>query len=374
MKNRRQFLAESAMLAAAISGVGCGGSQLMDTPESGNGRAQRVEWFRNLKFGLFLHYGLYSLMGEGEWVQLRKPVPLAEYEKLKEQFTADAFDADAIAQLAQDAGMRYVNLTARHHDSFCLFKTAQTDYSSVESPARRDLIGELYQACKKRGLGIFFYYSYALDWRHPYFYSREAGQVGPVKWGSARPDYASPEARYLYRTEKDFEQYIGFVHAQLRELLTQYPGVDGIWLDPIMGYYARPELFPIEETYKLIRSLQPQCLIAFKQGANGDEDFVAPERTPRAHQQGGEVGRIAWERNRGKPIEICDTLQGRQWGYNREEDGKHKSAEETLKMLDYAAGLPANLLLNSGPYGSGAIPPEDVATLRAVGEALRKRG
>lgn len=195
-----------------------------------------------------------------------------------------------------------------------------------------------------------------------------------MKWNSARPDYPTPEPRYLYQSEKDFEQYITFVHAQLRELLTQYPEVDGIWLDPIMGYYARPDLFPIEETYRLIRSLQPNCLISFKQGANGDEDFTAPERTPRAHPQGGEVGRIAWERNAGKPVEICDTLQGRLWGYASAEDGKHKSPDDVLKMLDYAAGLPANLLLNSGPYGSGAIPPEDVETLRAVGETLRQRG
>jgi alpha-L-fucosidase len=336
-------------------------------------RAARAEWFRKLRFGLFLHYGIYSLMGEGEWVQLRKPVPLTEYEKLKDKFTADQFDAEAIAKMAKQAGMRYVNLTARHHDSFCLFKTNQTDYNSVDAPAKRDLIGELYAACKKHELGIFFYYSYALDWRHPHFYSREAGMTGEVQWEMARPPYEEPEPRYLFREDKDFAKYINFVHAQLRELLTQYPDVDGIWLDPIMGYYARPDLFPIEETYALIRKLNPDCLISFKQGANGDEDFVAPERTPREHQRGGEVGRIAWERNAGKPIEICDTLQGRQWGYNAAEDGKHKSAEEVLQMLDYAAGIPANLLLNSGPYGNGAIPPEDLETLRAVGEQLAKR-
>lgn len=375
MLNRRMFLAGGGAATASLVSGGCGTGQDAGTQIAQTGdRIARAEWFRGLKFGLFLHYGLYSLMGEGEWVQLRKPVPLGEYEKLKDQFTADQFDAEAIAQLAQDAGMRYVNLTARHHDSFCLFKTAQTDYNSLESPAKRDLIGELYAACKKRDLGIFFYYSYALDWRHTHFYSREAGQTGPVKWNSARPEYSSPEPRYLYQEDKDFERYIQFVHAQLRELLTQYPAVDGIWLDPIMGYYARPDLFPIEETYRLIRELQPDCLISFKQGANGDEDFTAPERSPRAHQMGGEVAQVAWERNQGKPIEICDTLQGRQWGYNREEDGKHKSAEEVLKMLDYASGLPANLLLNSGPFGNGAIPPEDVATLHTVGAALREGG
>ena len=204
-----------------------------------------MEWFRKAKFGLFMHYGVYSILGRGEWVMLREAIPVAEYSKLKEQFTAGQFDAGKICDLALAAGMKYVNMTARHHDGFCLFKTGQTEFSSLDSPARRDLIGELTQACHKRGLGIFYYYSYALDWRHPYFYSRDAGLASTnAPWGMGRPDYKAPEPGYLYRKPEDFRKYIDFVHAQLRELLTQYGPVTGIWLDPIMGYYARPELVP----------------------------------------------------------------------------------------------------------------------------------
>ena len=330
-------------------------------------RGAAVAWFRDAKFGLFLHYGLYALLGRGEWVQLREKIPIAEYAKLKDRFTAAKFDADAIADLAVAAGMKYVNITSRHHDSFCLFRTAQTDFNTVNSPAKRDLIAELADSCRAKGLGLFLYYSYAADWRHPYFYAREAG------WPAARPDYDRPEPSYKWRKDEDIKHYIDFVHAQLRELLTQYGPVAGIWLDPIMGLYARPDLFPIDKTYALIRSLQPGCLISFKQGANGDEDFAAPERKPGAHKQGGELAKKVWAKNRNKPMEICNTLQPKWWGYGKSADGKHRTADEVMAMLDEAARRKANLLLNSGPMPDGNIPEEDDKTLREVGRRLKAR-
>jgi alpha-L-fucosidase len=333
-----------------------------------NPRGAAIEWFKNARFGLFMHYGLYSLLGRGEWVMLRETIPVAEYARLKDKFTAEKFDADKITELALAAGMKYVNITSKHHDGFCLFRTKETDFNSLNSPARRDLIAELAQACGKKGLGLFLYYSYAADWRHPYFYAREAG------WESARPAYAKPEPTYLWRKDEDFKIYIQFAHNQLRELLTQYGPLAGIWLDPIMGYYGRPDLFPIAETYRLIRSLQPQCLISFKQGANGDEDFAAPERGMAAHRFKSEVALAAWEKNKSKHGEICSTLQQRVWGYNKAEDGRHKTADEVIKMLAEARQSGANLLLNTGPLPDGSIPPEDVTTLRAVGRALACQG
>jgi alpha-L-fucosidase len=336
-------------------------------------RAASLEWFRGARFGLFMHYGLYAQLGRGEWVQLAERIPVAEYEKLAETFSPDGFDAEAIADLAVAAEMKYVNITTRHHDSFCLFRTAETDFNSVAA-CGRDLAGELAEACASRGLGLFWYYSYGLDWRHPWFYSREHAGGENASFPNARPDYDQPQPEYLYREPADFRKYIDFTHAQLRELLTRYGPVAGVWFDPIMGYYARPDLFPIEETYALIRSLQPHALICFKQGANGEEDFVAPERHPRCHPAGGEVGRRAWERNAGKPIEICDTLQAGKWGYNASEDGRHRKPPEVRAMLAHAAGVGANLLLNTGPLPDGTLPPEDVHTLRAVGEDIRTRG
>jgi len=338
-----------------------------------NPRQAALAWFQEARFGLFMHYGLYSLLGRHEWVMFREAIPVAEYEKLKDQFTAERFDADYITDMALDAGMRYVNITTRHHDSFCLFESSVSDYTSVQSPAGRDLVGELAEQCQQKGLGLFLYYSYALDWRHPYFYPREYNPI-------ARPDYAAPEPRYKWRKDEDSQHYIDFVHAQIRELLTQYGPIAGIWFDPIMGYYARPDLFPIAETYALIRSLQPQALISFKQGANGDEDFAAPERTghslvERVLDQHGPasaaVAEAAWAKNKDRHNEICDTLQPGAWGYQAADDGQHHTPEEVIEMLESAASQRCNLLLNTGPLPDGSIHPQDAQTLREVGKILR---
>ena len=124
---------------------------------------------------MFIHYGLYAQLAKGEWVQLRDTIPVAEYARLKDTFTAENFDADFITDLALKAGMKYITITSKHHDGFCLFRTAQTDFNSLDAPCGRDLIGELSEACQEKGLALFLYYSYAADWKHPYFYSREAG-------------------------------------------------------------------------------------------------------------------------------------------------------------------------------------------------------
>jgi alpha-L-fucosidase len=332
---------------------------------SWNPRQATLAWFKEAKFGLFMHYGLYSLLGRGEWVMLRERIPVAEYVRLKDRFTAECFNADHITDLALAAGMKYVNITSKHHDGFCLFQTAATDYNSVTSPAGRDLIAELAEACQRKKLGLFLYYSYALDWHHPFFMPRSE------QCPSARPAYKEPQPTYLFKSDSDFRHYIDFVHVQLRELLTQYGPLAGIWFDPLMGYYCRPELYPIQETYALVRSLQPGCLISFKQGATGDEDFAAPERQAQAVQWGGEAARKVWEKNRNKPIEICDTLQPKLWGYDQAADGKHKTADQVMEMLAAASEQRANLLLNTGPLPDGSIPAEDVATLKEVGRRLR---
>ena len=331
-----------------------------------NPRAANLAWFTDAKYGMFIHYGLYAQLAKGEWVQLRDTIPVAEYAKLKDTFTADQFDAGFITDLALDAGMKYITITSKHHDGFCLFKTEQTDFNSLAAPCGRDLIGELAEACEQKGLALFLYYSYAADWKHPYFYAREAG------WKNARPAYQEPQPEYKFQKDEDFRVYVDYVHEHLKELLTQYPTIAGIWFDPIMGFYNRPDLFPIEETYALVRSLSPHALISFKQGANGDEDFSAPERHGDAKVGAQfEVAQVAYEKNKNKPLEICNTLQPRAWGYNKNVDGKHKSAEEVMQMLKDAEELGANLLLNVGPMADGSIPEEDVKILKEVGRQLK---
>jgi len=333
-----------------------------------NPREANLAWFKDANYGLFMHYGLYSLLEKGEWVQLRDTIPVAEYAKLMDRFTAHDFDADRITDLAIDGGMKYITITSKHHDGFCLFDTKVTDFNAMNAPANRDLIGELYKSCNEKGLGLFLYYSFAADWKHPYFYSRESG------WKNARPAYPEPQPEYLFREDADFMKYVKDVHEQLQEILTQYPLIAGIWFDPIMGFYNRPELFPIDSTYALIRKLSPHALISFKQGANGDEDFVAPERSGGARVgQNMEVARIVYELNKDKPREICNTLQPHAWGYHKGNDGKHKTAGDIMEMLHQADSLNANLLLNVGPKGDGSFPVEDIMAIRNAGKMLLEK-
>lgn len=340
-------------------------------------RAAARAWFGEARYGLFLHYGLYSLLRRGEWVQFKERIPVAEYARLQADFQAESFDAEAICRLAIEAEMRYVTLTTRHHDSFCLFRTAQTEFNSVNAPCGRDLVGELAEACRAHGLGLFLYYSYACDWKHPWFYPREAGCT------FARPAYEQPQPEYLWREDADMGRYIAFVHAQLEELLTQYGPVAGVWFDPIMAYYARPDLFPIAETYALIRRLQPQALVAFKQGANGDEDFASPEHfaaslADRVAANGGSeqavaAARAAWAANAVKPNETCTTMHPA-WGCQDCADSEHKTPDQVWADLASAAGQGWNLLLNTGPLPDGSIHPLDAATLRRVGQRIRAEG
>jgi len=315
-----------------------------------------LTWFGQARFGLFLHYGLYSLIGKGEWYMHHARIAPEDYAHWKERFTADCFDAEAITDLALRAGMRYVTLTTRHHDGFCLFETAQTDFHSVNTPARRDLVGELAAACRQKKLGLFLYYSYGLDWRHPDY------------------DLNSPEK---------MARYVAFMQAQLRELLTQYGPIAGVWFDPVGATYANPQLFEVEATYKLIRELQPQALIAYKQGSTGTEDFASCEFQMESLADFPPVKKLgpaavaraaaAWERNRGKHNEICTTLQEETWAYH-ENGRRRRSAEEVRAMLANAAWERANLLLNAGPLPDGSIHPSDIKVLHEVGARLDHDG
>jgi alpha-L-fucosidase len=321
---------------------------------SQNPRAAAVEWFRNARFGLFIHYGLFSLLGRHEWVQLREKIRPAEYAKLVGQFTAEKFDANFITDLALAAQMRYINIVTRHHDSFCLFRTKQTDFNSLNSPARRDLVGELAEACRKKGLGLFFYYSHGRDWKHPHAPNND-------EWGGqARPKYDPPEASYAYGKAHDLQKYVNFMSAQIKELLTQYGPVAGIWLDGIGVTRSGPtEQFHVQELYDMIHKAQPQVLVSYKQGLLGTEDFFAPEHK-------------GIENPSGKPMEICTTLQVGGWGYVK--TAKHLSPDQVIEQLAAAARAKANLLLNTGPLGDGSIHPDDVATLREVGVRIKKQG
>ena len=326
-------------------------------------RQAALDYFRNAEFGLFLHYGLYSLLegfwqgkqSAAEWIQFRSKIRVKEYEKLAERFTAEKFDADFITDMALDAGMKYVNITTRHHDSFCLFDSKYTDFKSTNSAAKRDLVAELAEQCRQKGLGFYLYYSHGRDWRHPH--APNNGDWG----GSARPNYNPPETYYKYGREHDLQIYVEFMKNQITELLTNYGPIGAIWLDGFSTPNSRKDkihLFKIQELYDHIHSLQPQVLVSYKQGLLGTEDFKAPERNFKGTSE--------------VPLEICDTLQPHAWGHHRQDDQNHKTADQVMDMLKKAKGLGANLLLNTGPLPDGSIHPADVKTLKEVGKRLRQ--
>ncbi len=325
-------------------------------------------WFREARYGLFLHYGLYSLLGRHEWVQLRELIPVAEYAKLAGQFTAEKFDAMAIVEFAKAAGMKYVNLTTRHHDGFCLFNSEDWDFNSAHAPAGRDLVAELAVACEVHGLGLCLYYSHGRDWKHPHAPNND-------EWGgSARPKYDPAEPSYAYGAEHDLQQYLDFMSKQIHQLLTSYGPVAAIWLDgiavPLSGDRSK---FRCQDLYDLIHNLQPQVLVSYKQGLLGTEDFFAPEhRVPQASDNPnlrGELGETS-----GKLLEICTTMAPGSWGYRQDTTGKHLSEQDVWNKLAETGRDGANLLLNTGPLPDGSLDPEDVATLLAVGRRLEKDG
>lgn len=348
-----------------------------------NPREANNEWFAKAGYGLFIHYGLFSLSikkyglsdSSQEWIQYAKKVHVAEYAKLKDEFTAKDFNAKEIVDFAKNAGMKYINITTRHHDSFCIFKTEQTDFNSLNSPAKRDLIKELYDECEKQGMALFLYYSHGRDWRHPHAPNND--QYG----GAARPVFDVPEPTYAYGNEHDLNKYVDFMNAQITELLTQYPNVAGIWLDGI----ATPKsgdwkAFKTQELYDLIHKLSPHALVSYKQGLLGTEDFFAPEHTiptqnkSTAHLQeyqkgNSAVGKMDEEPN--KRIEMCTTMivDPVSWGY-RGDECKHLTVEQVEEKLEQAKTLSYNLLLNIGLTPTGGIDKKDKDVLLQVGKDI----
>lgn len=330
-----------------------------------NPRAAAIQWFREAKLGLFLHYGLYSLLANHEWVQLRERIPVAEYAQLAHYFQAEEFNADAISELAAECGMRYINITTRHHDSFCLWHTRESTFHTGNTPCKRDLVGELAAACEKRGLGLCLYYSHGRDWKHPHAPNND-------RWGGkARPEYAPGQSAYATGAAHDLSIYLEFMKRQISELLTNYGPIAAIWLDGIaVPLHPRGEhgeerkdfdprtagdAFRCQELYDHVHQLQPQCLVSYKQGYLGTEDFFAPE-----HEAYNRFGQGADE----VPGEVCTTTTERSWGYTAgaawiTEDEAYATYQRVTK-----AGY--NLLLNIGPKPDGSLPQQGVELLRKL--------
>ena len=321
------------------------------------------QWFQDARFGMFIHWGVYSVLGGGgdigvaEWVMQQKQIPIEDYEKLPQFFNPMKFNAKEWVQLAKDAGMKYITITSKHHDGFAMYDSQVSDYDIVDStPYGKDIIKQLKEACDEAGIKLFFYYS-QLDWHHPDYFPR--GRTGQDYTG--RPESG------------DWKAYLNYQNTQLRELLTNYGEIGGIWFD---GWWDRQDLpnhgdWNLTETYSLIHELQPQAMI-------GNNHHVAPfpgedlqmfeKDLPGQNTSGysadSEIGEL--------PLETCETMNG-SWGFNLVDD-RYKSPKDLIQYLVKAAGYNANFLLNVGPMPNGEIQPEFQKNLREMGKWVAEHG
>jgi len=318
------------------------------TPENLKAR----QWFQDAKFGLFVHWGIYSILGDGEWVMNTQGIPVKTYEKLASFFYPVYYNPAEWVSLAKKAGMKYIVITSRHHDGFSMFDTKYSDYNVVKAtPYGRDVLKMLAEECRKQGIKLGLYYS-LLDWHHPDYFPR-----GATGHRTGRPDHGN------------WENYIQFMKNQLRELLTNYGQILCIWLD---GYWDRREAnWHLDEIYHLIHSWQPSTLVGnnHHQKPFPGEDFQMFEKDLPGHSTkefnvGQEVSNL--------PLEMCETIN-RSWGFNLQDRG-FKSPRELIQLLVKAAGYNTNLLLNVGPMPNGRIQRECVVRLEAIGKWLQKYG
>ncbi|MCF7973514.1 MAG: alpha-L-fucosidase [Phycisphaerae bacterium] len=292
----------------------------------------RLAWWRDARFGMFIHWGPVSLTGKEIGWARGSDVPIEEYDQLYKRFNPQHFDADAWAATAKDAGMKYIVLTTKHHDGFCLWDTKQTDFNIMHSPFGRDVVKELSDACRRAGLRFSTYYS-TCDWHHPDF---------PL---------TSPGGR-VQRKTSNLDRYEQYLRAQVKELITQYGPLGVLWFDVPQRFDAKRGQGVID----FVRSLQPDIIVNNRSGAPGDYD--TPEQR---------VGKYQDDR----PWETCMTIC-RQWAWKPNDT--MKSLQECLQNLILCAGGDGNLLFNVGPTADGVIEARQVTRLQEMGQWMAAHG
>lgn len=325
----------------------------------------RIRWFQSARFGLFLHFGLYSVPARGEWVRSDEKMPEGEYLPFFESFDPRQFDAKAWAKAAKQAGMRYAVLTAKHHDGFCLFDSRYTDFKSTATPFGRDIVREFLDAFRAEGLRVGLYYS-LLDWHHP-DYPHYGDRYHPMREDASQ----SNEGR-------NWDNYIDYYQNQVRELCTNYGKLDLLWFD--FSYdQMRGETWHAAQLMEMVRSLQPDILIDNRLEVSGEGfgslynccptsyhgDFVTPEKMiPPNGLQDVEGRDLCWE--------SCVTMNNN-WGYCRD-DNHYKPAGLIIQKLVECVSKGGNMILNVGPMGNGAFPPQSLAILQQIGQWMALNG
>lgn len=327
-------------------------------------RQDRIQWFQEARFGMFIHWGLYAIPARGEWVRSFEQIPHEDYAPLMQEFNPTGYDPRAWARLAKEAGMKYAVLTAKHHDGFCLYDTALTDFKSTNSPCGRDLVREYVDAFRAEGLKVGLYYS-LLDWRHPDYpaFNDDHHPLRKVEGAHAGGD---------------FNRYLDFLHGQVRELMTNYGKIDLLWLDFSYGDMIG-EAWRATELVRMVRSLQPHILMNSRLESSGEAyggitsdhrsetcgDFTCPEMIIPAKGLRTPSGKKV-------PWECCTTLNNH-WGYCSY-DREYKTPGMVIRKLVECVSKDGNLILNVGPTARGVIPEESAAVLRAVGEWMKRNG
>jgi alpha-L-fucosidase len=332
---RRDFL-RSAAGAAALPSI-ASMSPAAEPKAAPPGRVARFgdarDWFFEKRFGMFVHWGLYAIPGFHEQHQWRKRVPRAEYAKLAAQWNPVKFDPDAWLDLVERAGMKYVCLTTKHHDGFCLWDTKQTAYNTMNTPYGRDVVRILADACHKRGVPLCLYYSIA-DWHQPNYPNQGRHHELPGPEAGDQPDWG---------------KYLEFLKAQVRELCSNYGEIHGFWWDMNVPQHKDPSI------NAMIRQLQPKAVINNRGFDEGD--FGTPERD--YDKKSGDAA--AFDR----PTEACQSVGAESWGYRKDED--YYADRHLIRSIDRYLARDANYLLNVGPRPDGTIPPESAAILGRIG-------
>ena len=321
--------------------------------------SNRLEWFQEAKFGLFIHWGLYSVLGGewngktnyGEWIQYSAHIPGQEYEKITKQFNPVRFNAEEWVSMAKQAGMKYIVITTKHHEGFCMFDSKLTNYDIVDAtPYGKDPMKELAKECKKQGLKLCFYYS-VKDWHHPEF---------PLKYTYHTKE--NPEGFHGFpNPNADYQKYFAYLKGQVKELLTNYGDIGIIWWDWSGPAFDPGEIQNRKMAQELVDSIhkwQPDCLINNRMGGIG-ADYGTPEQVIPGGKQ-------------STAFEVCMTL-GRSWGYSKT-DTAFKSASVVIANMVDIASKGGNYLLNVGPTGEGVMPEKARKILKEVGNWLSVNG
>lgn len=353
---KRRFLSRLLLAATLLTLPGqqsMAQTEYVPTPEN----LQSRQDFADMRFGIFLHWGLYSMFAQGEWYMQNAGIPYAEYSKAASGFYPSRFDAREWVAAIKASGAGYITITTRHHEGFSMWDTQQSDYNIVDAtPFKRDVIRELADECHRQGVRLHFYYSH-LDW--------------------AREDY--PVGRTGTKCGKDpkradWPSYYRFMNAQLTELLTNYGPVGAIWFDGWWDHDSDPQPFDwqLDEQYALIHRLQPACLVGNNHHGvpNPGEDIQIFERDLPGENKAGFVDKAA-EVSR-LPLETCETMNG-MWGY-KIVDQDYKSTRQLIHYLVNTAGKGANLLMNIGPQPNGCLPATAVQRLKEMGEWMQTYG